>query len=251
MSAIAIKQYFDHAREVALRKAAYEKKKIEEMENPTPIPEEVYNCEQEFSEFDTLLRRNWFVDDSDIIDLVWDATQEAFDKIMENVHTYPIRVQTVLTNTFNPKVNRVSRKTTLKLKALTNADMLTMETLKQTEFDTRFETEWQLYKKENGLSRPDGDVDERYTEVYETLERTKKELEEEMKKPVSKRYIPPSMRDKTVVLSPEAEKLQKKVTLLENEILRVKKDIVTTEYIWENEKRLQHHNEIFNKMFQV
>lgn len=244
-----VKQAIHRIHHANLRREAWEKKTFEEIMNPPPVIEEVYNCEQEFSEFDTLLRRNWFVDDDSIIELVWDATEEAFEKIMENVNTYPERVQRVLTNKFRPTFTRISKK---KTKDLTNNDMDTIEYRNQKNFNERLEVEWQTYRKENGLSRPESDADERYTELYTRLQKTKRDLEEETKKPASKRYLPPSMRDKLpVTVTPEVEKLQKTIQNLENEISQVKKEIVNEEYIWENDKRTQYKYTILNKMFSM
>lgn len=249
----AVKKAIQRIHQANLRREAWEKKTFEEIMNPKPVVEEVYNCEQEFSEFDTLLRRNWFEDDDDIVQLVWDATEEAFQMIMDHVDTYPERVQRVLTCRFRPRVIKVWKKLKLlKLKELTDTDMYKIEDYNQTEFDNKFEAEWQTYRKENGLSRPESEVDERYTDLYARLQKAKKNLEDEVKKPSSKRYVPPSMRDKTsVIVTPEVEKLQKSIQTLENEIAQVKKEIVNEEYIWENDKRTQYKHTIFNKMFVV
>lgn len=239
--------------QATLRRMAWENQAYEEMMNPKPIVEEVYNCEQEFSEFDALLRRNWFYDDQCIIDLVWDATEEAFEKILENVDTYPERVQMVLTNRFRPRIRKIwKQQKGIKLKELTETDMTKIEDKNQTDFENRFEAEWQSYRTENGLSRPESDVDERYTELYTRLQLAKKELEDAAKKPTSKKYVPPSVRDRAPAnLSPEVEKLQKKMQSLENEIVQVKKEIVNEEYIWENDKRTQYKYTILNQMFSV
>lgn len=236
-----------------LRTQAWEKKAFEEFMNPKPVVEEAYNCEQEFSVFDALLRRNWFDDDDDIVQLVWDATEEAFEMIMENVDTYPERVERVLRHRFRPRVLKVWKQINrFKVKEVTDAEMENIENNKQTEFENSFEAEWQAYRKQNGLSRPESDADERYTELYTRLQKAKRDLEVEATKPTSKAYIPPSMRNKTpATTSPEVEKLQKAIRNLENEIDQVKKEIVNEEYIWENDKRTQYKHEILNKMFSV
>jgi hypothetical protein len=248
-----IKKSIQRIHQANLRREAWEKKAFEEMMNPKPVVEEVYNCEQEFSEFDTLLRRNWFDDDDDIVQLVWDATEEAFAMIMENVDTYPERVQRVLRYRFRPRVLKIwKQQKRFKVKELSDTDMYKIEDDNQTEFDNKLEAEWQAYRKENGLSRPESEADERYTELYGRLQKAKKTLEDEVKKPTSKTYVPPSMRNKTPAeKTPEVEKLQKVVQTLENEIAQVKKEIVNEEYIWENDKRTQYKYTILNKMFAV
>jgi len=248
-----VKKAIQRIHQANLRREAWEKKTFEEMMNPMPVIEEVYNCEQEFSEFDALLRRNWFEDDDDIVELVWDATEEAFEMIMDHVDTYPERVQRVLTCRFRPRVIKVWKKPKLlKMKELTDKDMDKIEDTNQNEFENKFEAEWQTYRKENGLSRPESATDERYTELYTRLQKAKKDLEDEARKPTSKRYVPPSMRNSTPAeKTPEVEKLQKVIQTLENEIVQVKKEIVNEEYIWENDKRTQYKYTILNKMFAV
>jgi hypothetical protein len=248
-----VKKSIQRIHQANLRTQAWEKRTFDEIMNPKPVVEEVYNCEKEFSEFDALLRRNWFNDDDDIVQLVWDTTEEAFEMIMENVDTYPKRVEEVLRYNFHPRILKIWKQSKkYKVKELTDAEMDKIEDDRQTEFDNRFETEWQAYKKQNGLSRPESDADEKYTDLYTRLQKAKRDLEVEVKKPASNRYIPPSMRDKTpVVMSPEVEKLQKVIQNLENEIVQVKKEIVNEEYIWENDKRTQYKYEILNKMFSM
>lgn len=242
-----IKQFFAHEREVELRKAEWKKQKLEKLKQQKPVPQ-VYNCDKEFSEFDFLLRRNWFYESQDIIDLVWDASEEAFQKIMENVYTYPDRVTHVLVNEFQPIRYKLSAHSRVKLTSMTDKDIQTLEQAKTTALKEKFESEWQLYKKEHGLSRPEGDVDDRYTELYEKLQRTKKDLETEIKSPKSKRYVPPSRRD-TIPVSPEVERLQMAVARLENEIVDAKKDIVREEYIWEYGRKTEFSHQIMYKVF--
>lgn len=246
-----ISQYFTRAREASKRRAEWEKKMIEESENPKPVVEEIYNCAEEFSEFDTLLRRNWFIDDEHIIDLVWDATDEAFNKIMENVHTYPRSIRNVLMNEFNPTNRKMPRNVTLKLKVITDDEMVELERTKQKEINNKFEAEWQSCIKQHGLSRPADIIDEKYTDLYEKLQAIKKQMEEEVKKPSSKKYVPVQMRGTSSNINPEVEKLQTKIKDLENEIVKTKKEIEQQERIWENGKKANFTNEILNKVFNL
>ena len=79
----AVKSYFDNARDVARRKAEWRQKRMEELMNPEVDEEAILAEEEEFQMFDSLLRRNWFVNDYDIIDLTWDASEEVFQRIMD------------------------------------------------------------------------------------------------------------------------------------------------------------------------
>lgn len=249
----AIKQYFINQREVDKRKQEARKRKLaEKIASKTPvIVEDVYAFEEEFSEIDFLLRRNWFGEDSDIIDLLWDISEESFGRIMENLNTYPQRVRYTLISGFKPKYYTDCNLTKLPIKELTDGDLQTFEKNKYKELDQSIEIEWQKYKKERGLSRPEGDKDDKYTELYEEVNNTKKLLEDEVKKPTSIKYVPVHMRGKVPTVSPEVEKLQNKIKEIENEITKIKKEIKQEEEFWENDKRAESMSEIINKVFQV
>jgi len=235
----ALKQFFDHSREVAKRRKEWEDRMIREMENPKIIPEVVNNYEEEFLEFDSLLRRDWFISDDDIVELVWDASEEVFEKIMKNVNVYSERVRTVLLYTFDPP--KFSTKLKLKCTDLSDLEMFKREKSWQEEIAKKVDEAWMVYKKEQGLSRPDGDVDSKYTDLYELLQKTKKELETK-KNTVSKVYVPPSMRGK--VANPEVELLEQKIQKLENEIIQAKKEIELEEKIWENGKKSEVYEQL-------
>jgi hypothetical protein len=228
----ALQKFFDNAREVAKRRKEWEKKMIREMENPKIIEEVTNNYEEEFLEFDFLLRRGWFDEEYDIINLVWEASDEAFERIMKNVNAYPERVRLVLLYTFNPP--KVSTKLKLKWREVSDLEMYRKQKEHQEKLNEKVEDAWKVYKKEFGLSRPDGDVDARYTELYEQLQEKKKDLEAKKNKP-SKTYVPPSMRGK--ITNPDVEIVEKEIRNLENEIDRVKKLIELEEQIWENGKK--------------
>ena len=229
----AIQQFFEHNREVAKRQAEREKKRLEELKNPKVIEEIIVVNEEEFQEFDALLRRNWFVDDEDIIGLIWEASEEVFLRIMEQVQTYPERVRDVLVNAFDPP--KLAEKVSLKTRELSDEDMYRMLKNQEDATKKKVDEAWIEYKKKYGLSRPEGDVDARYTELYEKLQAKKKELESLQNKP-SKTYVPPSMRGKAVA-NPEVTLLEKDILKLENEIVNAKKDIELYEQFWDNEKK--------------
>ena len=78
----AIQQYFQSGREMVARRKEWHQKLLNKKTH-LDVVEEVDTFEDEFLEFDTLLRRDWFVDDDDIVDLVWDASHEVFQMIMK------------------------------------------------------------------------------------------------------------------------------------------------------------------------
>jgi len=236
-------QYFVNARKVAQRKKELEKKMIEEMNKPEVV-EEVYSCEEEVSEFDSLLRRNWFLNDYDIIDMMWEANEDVYEEIMNRIDTYPEHVQSVLRYAFRPPVLAK-----IKAKELTDEDMYKQYKAKQAEYDKIYTAAWEQYKKDMGMTRPVGELDDEYTDLYDALQLTKKKLEQEMKKP-SKTYVPPHLRGTATLITPEIETLRIKIKNLENEIHNVKKEIEEAENNWENDRKDKFQS-IFYKMLTV
>lgn len=237
----AVKSYFDNARDVARRKAEWRQKRMEELMNPEVDEEAILAEEEEFQMFDSLLRRNWFVNDYDIIDLTWDASEEVFQRIMDNVHTYPEDVREVLCYTFKPP--KFSKKT---FRELSDEDMINMKKKQEEEIYKKVDEAWIQYKKEHGLSRPEGDVDTNYTDLYEELQATNKELET-LKKTTPKKYVPPSARGKEEA-TPEVTALEKKILKLENEIVEAKKDIELEEQIWENGRKASIYQQLLDSV---
>lgn len=239
----AIQNFFNNTRNMKQRKLELRIKRMEDYQNQRRLDKEKQNTadEEEFVQFDILLRRNWFVNDYDIIDLVWEASEEVFERIKKNLHTYPERIQEVLMYTFDPP--KFARKT---CGELSDDDIVNMAKEQEEQLSKKVDEAWELYKKKHGLSRPEGCFDERYTDLFEELQEKKKEIEE-YKKSNSKKYVPPSMRgkeDTDTVL----DALEKKINKLENEIIEVKKDIELEEQIWENGKKTSVYQQLLESV---
>lgn len=237
----AVKKYFEHLRDVEKKREEFKQKKIQEIEDQLRLQEEkrLAAYEAEFLEYDFLLRRDWFLDEDDILDLIWDISEETFQRIMENLNVYSLRVRTVLRSTVpQPKC---STNSSLTVRDISELDLYREQAKHVQSLLDKVDDLWIAYKKEHGLSRPDGEADAKYTELYESLQATKKQLDGEVNKP-SKTYVAPSLRKKNV--TPEVEKLQLRVTTIENEISNVQKEIELQEKIWDNDKK----SHVFNKL---
>lgn len=197
--------------------------------------------DEEFLHFDALLRRDWFVNDYDIIDLVWQASEEVFERIKKNIHTYSDRIQEVLMYTFDPP-----KFSTKQCRDLSDDEMAKMANDMEQQTAKKVDEAWKIYKEKHGLSRPDGDLDERYTDLYDQLQEKKKELET-FKKNAPKKYVPPSMRGKEET-DPALEALEKKIFKLKNEIVEVKKDIELEEQIWENGRKASVYQQLLESV---
>lgn len=225
----AIQQYFQSGREMVARRKEWHQKLLNKKTH-LDVVEEVDTFEDEFLEFDTLLRRDWFVDDGDIVDLVWDASHEVFQMIMKNMPMYSARVRTVLTNTFDmPKLSHLVK---IKTRYLSEDELNHIEMSQLKDLSRKIEAVWQTYKNEHGLTRPENDVDDKYTELYETLQEKKKERDAQRNKAV-KKYVPPSMRGKET----EPDAIDKTIQKLENEMSIVQQQVQVEEQLWENGKK--------------
>lgn len=246
----AIKQYFKQAKEAVVRKQNFVVKRELQRLKKIREAEEVNRLafEKEFNETETVLRMGYFLSDEDLIEYVEEMYDDVFEKVMENVNSYPDHIRDVLIRKYDPPKFPTGN---LKLVDLTDDDMERMEELNKKKLDESFETEWQKYKKEKGMDRPEGELEDKYTDLYESLQLSKKELEDELKKPSSKKYVPPSMRSTVPTISPEVANINKKIQDIENEISKVKKEIEQEEKIWEDDKRAEASSEILRKVFGV
>ena len=129
---------------------------------------------------------------------------------------------------------------------MTDDDMFMMKQKQEEEIVRKVDEAWNEYKKKYGLTRPDGDVDTRYTELYEELQEKRKELET-LKKNTPKKYVPPSARGKEEA-NPEVSALEKKILKLENEIEDAKKDIELEEQIWENGRKASVYDQLLESV---
>lgn len=227
----AIKKLFDHNREVArLRK----ERAIERQRNLEKTVEIVVDTtyednllKKELSYLNEVLYRDWFLDETDIIDLLEDASEMAYNSIVENLNSYPERVKNVINETYIPQ-----KLSNLKIRELTDEDMARRYIQIDQDYDNQLEVAWQKEIKESGISRPDGELEDALEQKTEELSRQKKLLEQEKSKKTLGTYVPPSMRNMKKSINPTVAKLEETVENIENEIVKLKKQIQQEEKNW-------------------
>lgn len=230
----AIKKFLDTER-AAIR---IRNERIAEMEREMYEEESVYTPEDdmqlqdEIKNFEFLLNRNWFLDNDEIVDLLWDASEYAFQHILSNVSSYPARVRDVIYDNFIPR--KIANQS---VRELSDHDMLKIYMKQDDDMNQEIETAWQTYLKTNGVTRPDGELEDVLDYTYEQLTKQKKMLDQERSKK-SKNYVPPSMRGSKVT-SPVADKLEASVQSLENEIDTLNKQIEQEEKSWYATRRAE------------
>ncbi len=246
----AIKQFFNNVREVEKRRTEWENKMIAELEKIEEEQEIPETYEDEFIECDNLLRRDWFLDDNSILELIQELPDSAFYKIVDNAHTYSKTIQDIL---YRFKVPSYLEKLKLNIREIDDDEMDDINIQQEAKTKEQFDKAWQTFKAEVGITRPEGDVDNKYNELFEKVKQLNKKLEEEKNKSASKKaYVPPHLRGKEIqTVSVEVEKIQNELRNLENEIKNVKTEIDNEEQKWENERKQYHFTEIWNKMCQM
>lgn len=232
----AIKKVFEHNREVARLR----KERAIERQRKLELPVEVivdtsYEdnlLKEEVTTLNQLLHRNWFVDDDDIIELLDDASEDAYNYIVENLTSYPDRIQNVINETYIPM--KLSKQTVTEL---TDDDMIKRYMQQEDDFNKELEAAWQKEIKESGISRPDGVLEDTLEEKTEELVKQKKLLEQEKNKKQLGTYVPPNMRHIKKMENPAVTKLEETIQNLENEIEKLKKQIKQEEKNWNAERK--------------
>lgn len=240
MSTLAITNFFAHQREVSKRREAYYARLEEELKNP---PAEVVDTEafdKAVEEFDFLLKRNWFLDDESIADLLLEADEDVFQEIVNRINTYPYNVRQVIFAFLPLPIGNVK----LKIRELTDDDMNRRDMEVYTKAKRIRDDAWEAHKKT--LEPPVGDLDSEMDDMFARLQATKKELEDVKKKSLSGRYVPPSMRDKVISDDPAVLAVTKKIERLENEINIQKQYIEQSHNAWFFNKRNQFEQEMLS-----
>ena len=236
----AIKNFFDHSREVARLSKERAIEKQHKLQTPTKVVvDTTYEdnlLKEEIKYFDGVLRRNWFIDDNDIVELLNDASENAYNHIVENLNSYSSRVQRAVINNYFPA--RLSEKTVIEL---TDHDMIERYIRADEAFDREIEEAWQKEIKKSGISRPDGELEDTLEEKTEELSKQMKLLEQEKTKKTGA-YVPPSMRNMKKEINPAVTKLEEIVGKLENEIVKLKKQIQQEEKNWYADRKSEFTN---------
>lgn len=233
----AVKNFFAHQREVKARENAYYAR-LEEMEK-LPVKVDTTAFDKEIEDIDFLLKRNWFLDEDDIHQLLWTASESVFQEVVTRVATYPYNIQQVILSFVPIRIGNVK----LKVRDITDDDMEIREIETYNKIKKDLDEAWNAYKNENNLEPPLGYLDSDLDDIFADLQATKKQLEDAKKKSLVGRYVPPGMRDKIVSDDPKVVGLIKKVETLENEIASQKKSIEQERDAWFANKRNEFENQ--------
>ena len=240
MSKSAIATFFQHNREVTAMKKALLEKRIEMDEQQRIIDLEVDDTafKQEVAEVDFLLKRNWFLDDNDINDLLWSVDEDVFKEILDRISSYQSNIQQILAS-FLPMNENIRSRIKLRIREVTDEEIAKREIADINLQKKQVKEAWDAHLKESNLQPPVGELDSEHDEMYAELQQAKKDLESVKKKSLTGRYVPPNMRNKMLETDPDVIKAEKVIQKLENELIRQKQRIEQEHNDWFFRKRCE------------
>lgn len=178
-----------------------------------------YSTEQ----MDSLLTRNWFVDEESILDLLDQADDETLNYVKSNTHKYADRVRYVVAP-FN-----CSSKVSMKCHVMTDDDMdKALEQWRKAQ-DIEFENLWNEHKKTIG-ERPQQEVDDMLDDAWDMMQHAHNAVQNYR----PGKYVPPSQR---TTKDPKLEKLEKELEKRENEFKRIQELVDQADNGWLQDKR--------------
>lgn len=229
----AIKNFFAHQREVKKRQDAYYARVEQEMNNPTPVVQDTSEFDKEVEHFDFLLKRNWFLDEDHVRELLEQAEEDVFQEIANRISTYDGNIQQAIFSYLPLPIGNVK----VKVRDIGDEEMEIRRIKMYDDMKKSMDVAWEDYKQKNKLEPPVGYLDSELDDMYGELQLRKKELEEVKKKSLAGRYVPPGMRDITISDNPRVIAVTKEIEELENEIASQKKSIEQERDAWFANKR--------------
>ena len=132
-------------------------------------------------DIDALLRRNWFLDTQDVIDLLYLADEPSWRWIVQNQRRYPPVIREIVsTEAYIPRPA-----TKLVLRNMSAKEYDEMRKNEDLEDIARQEARWNAYKVAHNLARPQSELDDQYRSVYERILKKRKTLNAHAIVPVS------------------------------------------------------------------
>jgi hypothetical protein len=177
-----------------------------------------------FQYINHILKTTWLLDESDIQSLIWDLSEDVYEKVYNNRYNYPKMVHQVI----EPRDFAPQMKKKLKVINLTDDLWNSMKIQEQRNMEGVIQTKWLEHKK--SLPPRDWQVfDEQCDEIYEELSNARKALGEYRQKKSSKYVVPGSRPQQDVNEQMLIEKIEK----LKNEFDSAKIIVETADIAYE------------------
>lgn len=159
-----------------------------------------------------LLKRDWFIEEEDILDLLDEMSDPVFDYIYENRDEYSARIRYCI----DPSDFKAKLK--MKLTVITDELFNQIEIGRELDLNKKIDEAWNKHPKEE---RPYSDIDRKCDDAWEDYQTAKKDLDKYFKtKHIT--YVPPSLRTPMMV-DKKVEDLEKIIDSKENEFKNLEK----------------------------
>ena len=178
----------------------------------------------------SLLNRNWFVDEDSIVELLNQATISEYDTIRSNALSFPDNVRYIIA----PEEYNCFPKCKLKCSEMSDSDMQQFTHKQEIQAQAEFEADWKQYSKDIG-ERSFDTIDSEMDDAWDRLQAEKAKLTAHLKKN-NLRYIPPSMRLKNNV-DPIQSAIETAIRSHENEFNALKILVEAADSIWIQDKK--------------
>lgn len=178
----------------------------------------------------SLLNRNWFVDENSIVDLLNQATIAEYDTIRSDALSFPDNVRYIIA----PEEYNCFPSCKLKCSDMSDSEMNGLTRKQEIRTEAEFEADWKQYSKDIGersFETIDGDMDD----AWDRLQAQKNKLSDHLKKH-NLRYIPPSMRANNPV-DPIQAAIETAIRTHENEYNAIKLLVESADSIWIDNKK--------------
>lgn len=178
----------------------------------------------------SLLNRNWFIDENSIVDLLNQATISEYDAIRADVLSFPDNVRYIIA----PEEYNCFPSCKLKCSDMSDSEMTGLTRKQEIRTEAEFEADWKQYSKDIGersFEAIDGDMDD----AWDRLQAQKNKLSDHLKKH-NLRYIPPSMRANNPV-DPIQAAIETAIRTHENEYNAIKLLVDSADSIWIDNKK--------------
>jgi hypothetical protein len=173
-----------------------------------------------------LLKRDWFIEEDDILDLLDEMSDPVFDYIYDHRDEYSATVRYCIDpSDFKSKMK-------MKLSVLTDTNFQEIELNRELELNKQIEDAWNTQPKEE---RPFSQIDDQCDEAWESYQDAKKALDKYLKTK-HMTYVPPNLRT-PLMTDKKVEELEKEIQTKENEFKALEKQALQEDEEWIKAKK--------------
>ncbi len=231
MSKAAIKNFFQHHRDVVAQQAVRREERRKQRLEEKKVEEDPFKGE--VVETHGLLKRNWFLTEDCVIGLLWELDEIGFQEIVKRKSEYDVDIRQIIER-FLPKEEAYLSRLKFKIRDISTTDEededAEIEKEKQRKKDMK--EAWESYRTDFEITPPVGEEAVKLKKIESDLEKAKVDLEDAKKKSVGDKYVAPAAREFIIANNPKVVELQKKIQNLELSITFQKQCIEKENELW-------------------